>query len=207
MVEGLDCDRGAREQSAAAYGRDHDVEFGQFLDQLERRGALARDHPHIVEGVHERRAGFALNVRAGRIARRNRRCAEAYAGAAAADVVLLDLCGVLGHHDVCRNAAPLRRVRQRRAVVARRMRHDAAPRLGIGERKNCAGRAARLEGAGALQVLGLEEQPRPDFRVERTAGEHRGAMHVRRDACLRRANRVQIRQRGCRGFGFRHRRT
>ena len=63
--------------------------------------------------------------------------------AEAADVVLLDLRRVVRHHDPGRNAAALRRVGERRAVIARRMRDDAACGASASASENTALQAPR----------------------------------------------------------------
>jgi hypothetical protein len=45
--------------AAAADGRDHGVQFAEFLDHLLGAGALPRDHARVVIGVHELGAVFS----------------------------------------------------------------------------------------------------------------------------------------------------
>ena len=79
--------------------------------------------------------------------------------------------GITTHAGMPRRA---RRIGERGAVIARRMRDDAAPRLGVAQREHGVGRAARLERADLLQVLALEEELRAGLRVERRGSEITG---------------------------------
>ena len=102
---------------------------------------------------------------------------------------------VVRHHDVRRDAAPSRRVRERRAVVAGGVRDHAARGDVVGQREHGVAGAARLERAHLLQVLALDEEARAGRVVERPAREHRRPVHVRRDPRVRRADRGEVRQR------------
>ena len=72
------------------------------------------------------------------------------------------------------------------------MGDDAAPRFGLGQRKDRIGRAAGLERADFLEILALEPEPRADRGVERATGHHRRAQDVRRDPRVGRADDVEI---------------
>ena len=108
--------------------------------------------------MHEHRAGVALHVGARGLARGDGRRAVVQGGAVGFDRGELGRHRAFGHDDVAGDAARARRQRQRRAVVAGGMRDHAARGLVVGQRPHRVARAAELEGARALQVLGLEVQ-------------------------------------------------
>jgi hypothetical protein len=105
------------------------------------RAAAAR----IGIGMHQRRAGFALHFGARLLARCLGRRATMQDPADAFDVGELGRDGALGHHDVRGDFARSRRQRQRRTVVAGRVRHDAAPGFVIFERPHGVAGTAELE--------------------------------------------------------------
>ena len=138
-------------------GIEHGLRVGCLLGELEPDRPLARDHPFVLEGVHERRAR-ALDVRL----RRGDRVLEALArelGRAAVRARCLDLRHrrVLRHEDRRRGAGLACRPRDRLAVVACARGDDAGAPLLLAERRDRVVGAADLERARALQVLRLEE--------------------------------------------------
>ena len=70
----------------------------------------------------------------------------------------------------------------------------AAPRLLPGQRQDRVARPARLERAHALQVLAFEKEFRARHAVQRSAGQHRRAMHAACDALLGAAGEGDIGQ-------------
>jgi hypothetical protein len=113
--------------------------------QFERGGALPGDDPGIGVGMHDGRAGVGLHACAGGLARVDGRCAAMQDCARAFDRRELGLHRALRHHDVTGDAAHARGQRQRRAVVAGRMRGDAARRDLVRQRPYCIAGAAELE--------------------------------------------------------------
>jgi hypothetical protein len=144
--------------------------------------------------VHEHRAGLALHVRAGSLARFDVGRAEANPGAEATDIFLLWLRRVFRHDDPRRNPAARGGIGERRTVISRRVRDDAAFRFIRGEREHRIDRAARLERPDLLQVLALERERCARFRVEARARQHRRAVDEAGDPVARRPNRSQIRE-------------
>ena len=142
--------------------------------------------------MHQHRAGFTLHRSARRVARFDGWPAEADRRSAPAHVLLLDPGSGLGHHDERRDTTPRRGIRHRRAMIARRVRHHALTCVALGQREHGVAGAARLERAGALEVLRLEEELRTNLGVERMTGEHRCAMDVRRDPRLRCAHCAEV---------------
>ena len=67
-------------------------------------------------------------------------------------------------------------------VVAGRHGDDAPRPLGRSQRRDSVVGAAELERTGALEVLGLEENPRPCPLIEKMTGEERRAHRVAGDA-------------------------
>ena len=53
---------------------------------------------------------------------------------------------------------------------------SSAGSFGVGEGEDGVARAARLEGAGGLQVLALEAELRPVRGIQRVVGEHGGPL-------------------------------
>src|SRR5262249_10356400 len=80
------------------------------------------------------------------------------------------------------DAAYRRGTGERGRVVAGRVRGDPASSLLLGERLNGVRRAAILERADALQMLGLHEDLGADPRVERARVKDRRAPRERSDA-------------------------
>src|ERR1043166_5933070 len=76
-------------------------------------------------------------------------------------------------------------------VVAGREGDDAARALLIRERENLVGRAAHLEGAGALEVLALEEDAAARQPVEGARGDDGRAVDEGADARLGQADEVE----------------
>ena len=174
--------RRARQESAAAHRRDDEIQVVDLLDELERGGAGSGDHRVVVERVDLRRAraGHHLRERLGTRFRRVLTCRD--------DPAVREHRGALhrahrlGHHHMRGDAAGLRSERERGSVIARRVRGHAVARLAIAQRLHGVRRAAVLEGAGALQVLRLEEGGCAEPLVQRGTCEHRCVVYERRDA-------------------------
>ena len=93
------------------------------------------------------------------------------------------------HHDDRRHAEHLRRERDRLRVVAGRRRNDAARAYGSGIPFEKVVRAAQLEGAAALQHLGLE--PHPLAQEARRAAAEFGLRRRRASEPPRRCRRLR----------------
>jgi hypothetical protein len=76
-------------------------------------------------------------------------------------------------------------------VVARGEGHDPAGALLGGKQGQAREGAPGLEGADALEDLGLEEDPGADPLVDLARGEDRGAVNVRADALAGRPHVVE----------------
>lgn len=76
------------------------------------------------------------------------------------------------HDDRCGNTQQLRGQRDGLRMVARRKRDDARRALPLVELRQCVERAAKLEGAHALEVLALEEHLRAEHLVDGAGGQH-----------------------------------
>ena len=95
--------------------------------------------------------------------------------------VALDRGRVGRHEDDARNVEQVPRERDRLRVIAgRKGQHPTAP-LGGGEARQRIEGAAKLEGAGALEVFALEEQVRVGPGIERPRGDDRRAMRDAED--------------------------
>jgi hypothetical protein len=157
----LQRERDAGGEPAAADRDQHGLGVGRLLRELEADRPLAGDHALVLEGVHERRAG-ALDVR-----RRGRDgLLEALAGQlgrAAVGASGLDLGHrrVLRHEDRRGDARFPRRPGHRLPVVPRARRDDSGGALALAQGRDRVVRPADLEGAGALEVLRLQEHLTP----------------------------------------------
>src|SRR6266480_1624497 len=100
------------------------------------------------------------------------------------------------HNDVRRNAAQFRRARHCGTVIAGRMRCDTASRGDIVQRKYCVGRAARFERTDLLKIFAFKEQSRGRGTrlVQSLACQHWGAMNVRTNPLMRRADAIEIKR-------------
>ncbi len=165
-------DRNARGETAAA-DREHDHLGGgrKLLGQLEPERALAGDHLRIFERVDERRArgGERPALLLGLVVAR---AGHDHLRAVAARRVHLRHRRVLGHEDGRRDPGLARRPRDRLPVVSRAGRDDSPAPLLVGERRDLRHRAADLERARALEVLGLEEHRTARERADRLGRVH-----------------------------------
>ena len=118
---------------------------------------------------HLGRGGFAICM-----------IAEDNFGAVGPNSVHLECrCGAR-HDDPCREFSDRCRVRNGLTMVAGRMCHHAR---GVGRKlQNGVRCPARFECAYFLEILGLEEDVRPEFSVECGGCEHRGSVDERLDS-------------------------
>ena len=173
--------RRASDEPAATDGDEDRVEVGCLLLQLVRDGAGAEQGLDLVVGVHRHRAGGGDPSLAGGERVGVELAFDDELRTVAADLLELGGRGDRGHEDGGADAQPAGRAGHRGAVVAARCGGDAGggnlPEEQVGER------AARLERAGVLAQLELEDQA--DRRVEAevvAAGfDDRGAADVGRD--------------------------
>ena len=159
-------DRDARREPTAADRDDDGPDVRQLLDQLEADRPLARDHPLVLEGVHERRSA-RLRV----CARVLLRVVEHLAAELDPGAVVLrrldlrDRC-VLRHEDRRVDPALARSPRHGLRVIARADGDDARRTLLVGKRRDAVDRAADLERARALEVLRLQPHLTPGHALE-----------------------------------------
>src|SRR5688572_3409380 len=189
-------DRAAAGEAAAADRHDQRIEHAfaghgvarhgvaghaAGIEQFECGGALPGDDVAVGIGMHQHRAGRALHVGAQGFARGDGGGAVVQGRAVGLDRDQLRAHRAFGHDHVAGNAAIARRQRQRRAMVARGVGDHATCRRRIGQRPYRIAGAAELEGADALQVLGLEVQFRADQCIDAAGTQHRGDVCVRGD--------------------------
>ena len=155
-IQALDRVRHAGDQSAAANRAQHHVHVLQLVEDLQADGSLSGDDLVVVKGVDERHAGFVPELQ----------------GVSVGVVV-----GALDQHDLraqclggldLRNGRTLRHADDRLGahaggrqcdalgVIARRAGYDAGIPLLLTQLADFVIRAAQLEGAGVLEVFGLE---------------------------------------------------
>ena len=182
----------AGKQSAARNRRADNVEVRNFFQKFKRRRALSGDHAIIVVRMNQRAARGAQQFGRSGFARRQRRLAKRNFRAIGFDRAYFHLRRVARHHHPGANAAHLRRQRQRRSMISRRMRHHASGRLRLAQRKDGVCRAANFERSGKLQVLAFEVQQRARQFIERVGNHHLRFFDVRSDAAMRLPNGLQV---------------
>ena len=141
-----------------------------LLRELEPDRSLAGDHARVLEGVHERRAGARDVLLRGRDSAFEARARQLDLASVGARRLDLRHRRVLGHEDRGGDARLPRGPGDRLPVVAGARGHDARRALLRRERRDRVVRAADLEGARALEVLGLEQTVRPDRRENVSVG-------------------------------------
>ena len=142
------------------------------------------DDRRIVERRHEH-AALRIGERGG-VALLERLAREHDLGAVVGRRDLLGERRVDRHVDARGDAERGRRERDALGVVAGARRDDAAGPLVVAQRGHAVGRTAQLEGARALQVLGLEQHVRARPARDRAGREHgRRRDHAVDDACAR----------------------
>ena len=164
---------GAGQQSAAAHRRDHGVERGRLLHQLQRGRGLPGDDLRMVEGMDQGCPGGCHDVGHRGIAGAHVGCAADDARALRGDVVQFHLRRALGHHHDRLDAAQPAGHRDRCAMVAGTLGRHAARGDGIGQGEHRVAGATELECARALEVLALEMQRSARQRIQRGAVHHR----------------------------------
>ena len=151
----LDGDRHARRQPAAPERNDDTRQVGDVLDQFEAERALPGDHCRVVEGMAERHAVLGRpSARRGEGLVERGAVLDDVGAVGPAGLDLGDRCA-RGHEDLARHPEVPGSERQRLGVVSGAAGRDAGGR-GLAERGDLVHRPADLEGAGALQALGLE---------------------------------------------------
>ena len=171
----LDRDRDARGQPAAADRHDQLREVGHVLEQLEAERALAGHDVRVVERMHERQPALARALVRGGEALVQRRAADVHDRALAAGGLGLGDRRVGGDEDLAQHAARGRGRRESLGVVAGRRGDDAARAALLAQRGELGRRAAHLERARELEVLGLEHHLPAGALGDRARREHRRA--------------------------------
>ena len=172
-------------------GRRRASASGTSSSELEPDRALAGDHERVVERVDERPAGLLDQLgAAGRTPRPARRASRSTVGAVAARGG--DLLRARARHMTTRQSIPSLRgaVGERLRVVAGRDPDDT-PRAcsSGGQRRELVEHAARLERAGALEELGLQERRAPMRSPSVRRAEHRRPVEAPADRLARGAGR------------------
>ena len=175
----LDGERDAGGQSAAGRGDHHDIgrkaERAEILDDLAAGGALAGDDQRVVIGRHQNGAASRGDFAGDRFAVVACAIVEHDFGAERRGALAFGARRVARHHDHARHAEEPCRGRNALGMIAGRERDDAADALCRRDRRELVIGAAELERSGALQRLGLEENPSAGQGVERGRGEKRRA--------------------------------
>ena len=164
---------GTRQQPPTAEADEEQIELANVLDQLQHRGAVAGHHLGVVVGRDQGRAqlgGDALGD-GGTVLRIA--VVEDDRGAVASGRRDLGGRRVRGHDDRGWNTEKLRRKGHCLGVVAGGVGDDTVGACLRIKRGDGVVSPPELEGADALERLGLEEGPRPDTFVEGARGEHR----------------------------------
>ena len=181
------------EARPAAADRDDDLrEVGHVLEQLEAERALAGDDVEVVERVHERQPFLlARPLLRGREALLERSppptCTVAPCPRAASALAIGASAGTKTSHGTPRAAAAA-------ATPCAWLPAEAAttpPRSGPPPARQLRRRAADLEGAGALEVLRLQQHVAAGALGDRARREHRRAARDARDLGARPRCRCQ----------------
>src|SRR3989442_902124 len=157
----------ARQEPAAAPGGQGGVERGAVLEELERRRPLARHDRVVVVRRYEHAPRLGRDALGERRAVVLHPVVEDDLSAVVARRLDLERRRVGRHADDRARADHPRGQRDALSVVARRVRDDAAPALGGGERQQLVQRAADLEGSRALEILALKRHKVAARVVER----------------------------------------
>ena len=181
-AHGFRGDGSTAEETAAADGRNDDVEVGNVFEQFDGCGALAGDDLRIVVRMNQHGAGFFLEDFAGGVARSDAIFAFGDAAAVGFDGLTLGAGRGAGHDDPRGNTPTAGGERNGCGMISRRYSDDAALRLFVGERENGVGGAAEFKRAGFLQILALEKQVRAGHVVDGFRGEDGSAMNMRLNA-------------------------
>ena len=152
----LDRDRDPGGQPAAADRHDQLGEIGHVLEQLEPERALAGHDVRVVERMHERQPALARALVRGGEALVQRRAADVHDRALAARRLGLGDRRVRGDEHLAQHAPRGRGRREPLGVVAGRCGDDAARAALLPQRRQLGRRAAHLERARELEVLGLQ---------------------------------------------------
>ena len=161
-AHGLDRDRNAADQSAAADGDDDLFHIGHLIQDLQPDGTLTRDDIGIVEGMGKGIAlfpGKALRFPGGVVI--DSRDQDDLGAVAPCRLHLQDGCA-LRHTDDRLDPETGGGQGDALGVVAGAAGDDAAGGLFGGEVADLVVGAADLEGSGLLKVLRLNEQIRPE---------------------------------------------
>ena len=149
-------ERDAGGEAAAADRDQHRLDVGHLLCELEADRPLARDDERLLERMNERRT-VLRDVLARRVeARLDRVAGEHDLGAVVPCCLDLRHRRVLRHEHARARADLARRPRDRLSVVACARGDDSGSAFLLAQQRDAVVRAADLERARALQVLGLE---------------------------------------------------
>jgi len=162
----------AAPESSAAW-HEQNVERSHLFEQLPRGGALAGDDVRVIVRWDEREPTLGGEARADGFAVFALAIVEDDLAAVAFGRHALDSGRVRRHHDHPRDIEDSAGERDGLRMISGGKRHDAAPAFVGGELREGVVGAAKLEGAGALEILAFEEQLRTGLLVE-APGRHDG---------------------------------
>ncbi len=171
---GFDRDRDSADQTAAPDGHDHARQMGNLVQQFEPEPALAGHDARVVERVHERQPALVGAFVGGGERVVDGRPDESHLRAERGGRLDLGDRRRLGHEHLAVDATGPGRVGNRLRVVPGAAGDDAVGALEIIERRDLGERAAELEGASPLQVLGLQRDVGAGPLGERLRAQHRG---------------------------------
>ena len=173
----LHCRGDARQQSAAAAGRDNRIhrhaQRPGLLHHFQPDRSLSGHDVWIIERRHYHGPALGGDGGRDRLAALGHPVIKADFGPVSPRRLGLHLGRVTGHDDQGRHAQQLRRQRHTLGVIAGRERHDPPdPFLGAQLNQPVVG-PAKLERPHPLQGLGLDQHPQPQPVIQRRALDHR----------------------------------
>ena len=170
-----------RDKPSSTDWRDHVIEIGNLLQEFQRDRPLSGDDMRMIVGRNHDGTGVLLDQLCRFHSRLLIWVTRDYFPAVLQNGFAFDPVRVARHDDIGGGLEELGGESERAGMISRAVRDHAAcelPRFEMGQRVN---RAAKLEGAGFLQVLAFEKQLVPRSFVERLASQNGRAMRVAGD--------------------------
>ncbi len=172
-----------RRHTAAAAVDDNNIgrgaHFLRLILDLDADGALARDGPRIVVGMHNIQSALSHQLPPDGFAVFGRAIVGDDFGTVFRRIFQLQGRRVFGHDNSGGNSELfLCRIGNRLRMIAEGCRKHAAAFLFIVHLQKLIERAAYLKGTGGLQIFGFQQQPETEDVVQKRRFQQRGQAHV-----------------------------